>query len=183
MEFRKLGLPGLTAIQTRHLEDRRGSFTKIFHSELFEQAGLKLQFVEQYISISHKNVVRGLHFQVPPRDHAKLVYCASGRLLDVVVDLRTNSPTYGQAASLELSESSGSILYVPSGLAHGFASLTDHCVMVCNMTSVYSAEHDAGIRWDSFNFSWPIQAPILSDRDATLPKLADFRSPFLFRGN
>jgi dTDP-4-dehydrorhamnose 3,5-epimerase len=179
MEFQKRGLPGLTAIQSRHLADRRGSFTKIFHAELYEKAGLRLPLVEEYISISHKNVIRGLHFQLPPRDHAKLVYCASGRLLDVVVDLRANSPNYGQAASMELSESSGSILYVPSGLAHGFASLTDHCVMVCAMTSVYSAEHDAGIRWDSFGFSWPVQAPILSDRDMALPALADFRSPFV----
>ena len=178
MEFRPTALPGLIEIISPQLPDRRGGLTKIFEKESYDRAGIRMPCGEELYSVSHRNVIRGMHFQRPPQDHAKLVFCPAGHVLDVVVDLRTNSPTFRQSAAFELGASNGRILYIPSGFAHGFASLADHSIMIYNISSGHSPEHSGGIRWDSFGFAWPIAAPILSERDAAWMPLSEFHSPF-----
>jgi dTDP-4-dehydrorhamnose 3,5-epimerase len=122
-------------------------------------------------------VVRGMHFQLPPHDHEKLVYVTAGSILDVVVDLRRTSGTYGQVFSVELVEHQSS-LFIPRGFAHGFLALSPNATVVYNVATGYQPTADAGIRWDSLGFAWPVAAPIMSDRDAAFPSLAEFSSPF-----
>ena len=119
-----------------------------------------------------------MHFQLPPHDHAKLVYCVCGRVLDVLLDLRKASPTFGQTASAELSRANSHVFYIPAGIAHGFLSLEDESVMVYKTTTVHQPDHDAGIRWDSFGFDCGSATPIISVRDTALPRLQEFVSPF-----
>lgn len=170
-------LPGCVALQPRVLADARGRFVKTFHAEAFRALGLETAFVEQYYSHSQAGVVRGMHFQRPPAQHAKLVYCTAGEVFDVVLDLRVGSPTYGQAATFTLSAEQGNALYIPAGLAHGFCALVE-ATLVYNVTSVYAPEQDDGVRWDSIGVDWPVAAPLVSPRDALFPALADFASPF-----
>ncbi len=134
---------------------------------------------ESFYSTSRRGVLRGMHFQTPPHSHAKLVYCIRGSALDVVVDLRKSSPRYGAAASAELSEKNHQQLFIPTGLAHGFLALESDTVLVYMTTTVHSPSHDMGIHWDSFGFDWGTEAPTLSARDARLPTLGAFDSPFL----
>ena len=173
-------LAGVVSLEPRLFTDHRGSFVKTFHDQAFRDLGLPLEAREEFFSTSHKHVLRGMHFQVPPGDHAKLVYCLAGAVLDVVLDLRRNSPTRGQAHAEELSESNRRSLYIPSGFAHGFLALTEGALMVYKTSTVYDPACDRGIRWDSFGFAWPLgcAVPILSKRDNEFPALADFNSPF-----
>ncbi len=159
-------------------QDERGSLVKTFHEQAFREYGLNLEVKEEYFSTSKKNVIRGMHFQVPPHDHIKLVYCMQGKVLDVLLDLRRDSPTYGQAIGIELSQEQHEIVYIPSGIAHGFCVLSDEALMVYKTSTVRHPESEAGVLWSSFNFSWPNVAPILSARDKVLPALQDFNSPF-----
>jgi dTDP-4-dehydrorhamnose 3,5-epimerase len=170
-------LPGCYELQPIIRADDRGQFVKTFHSEYFESNNLETNFVEQYYSISKKGVLRGMHFQKPPHEHAKVVYCTAGTILDVALDLRIGSPMYGKHISLELSANSGNMLYLPSGVAHGFYALSEATVLY-NVSSVYSPESDAGVMWNSFDMNWPNKSPDLSDRDTTFPTLEDFQSPF-----
>lgn len=173
-------IPGCYVLQTRVLCDERGTFTKTFHVPMFENARLCTKWAEEYFTISTRGVVRGMHFQLPPADHAKMVFCLTGKVMDVVLDLRKGSPTFGQALGFELSADNGRGLYLPAGCAHGFVSLSETSGMYYKVTSVYSPEHDAGIAWDSINFDWPIADPLLSTRDRLHPDLADFDTPFTF---
>jgi dTDP-4-dehydrorhamnose 3,5-epimerase len=158
--------------------DRRGTFIKTYHEEAWHEAGISFTIKEEYYSISRQGVLRGMHFQSPPEDHTKIVYCPSGRVLDVLLDLRRSSPTFGQAAVMELSAENRLILIIPNGIAHGFLSREESSIMVYKTSTVHSPAHDAGIRWDSFGFDWGCDAPVLSERDAAFPALADFASPF-----
>lgn len=171
-------IPGCFEISCAPSADRRGRFVKTYHSEFFRDHGLRQDWQEEYYSVSALNVVRGMHFQTPPMDHAKLVYCLSGAVLDVVLDLRTGSPTHGQVATFELSADQANSLYLPAGVAHGFLSRADDTIMQYKVTSVYAAAHDGGVLWNSIGFEWPVDSPILSERDAGHPPLAAFRSPF-----
>ncbi len=180
MKIIKTNLNGLFVIQSNVFADQRGVFIKTFHKKFFEDNGLESDFRESFFSISKKNVIRGMHFQLPPDDHVKLVYCAKGEILDVVVDIRKNSPTYGKFFSIDLTESNGKIMYIPKGFAHGFKSLTDNSVVVYMTTKEYSPENDAGIRWDSFGFNWKVENPIISQRDKSFLPLKEFNSPFIY---
>ena len=180
MKFIPNIIPGCFEIQPTVLKDERGLFVKTFHEQIFAEHGLETHFSEIYYSRSYKGVLRGLHFQVPPHDHAKLIYCLVGKVKDVVVDLRVGSPTYGKFASFILSAETANMIYVPRGLAHGFYTLSDSAIMVYNVTSVYSPQHDTGIRWDSVGIDWPSDKPIISERDGRFVPLADFESPFRF---
>ena len=171
-------LEGCFEIQAKFRGDNRGSFVKTFHEESFSQLGLCTEFKEMFCTTSAKNVLRGLHFQTPPCDHVKLVYCAFGKVMDVAVDLRKKSPTYGKFHVVELDGEKGNMLYLPKGLAHGFLTLSDKAVIVYSLTSVYSPEHDKGILWSSCGIDWKISEPILSERDKKHPHLKDFKSPF-----
>ena len=182
MELVPTALSGCFEIKPRVFTDNRGQFVKTFHKELFAQANLATEYVEQFYSHSRQGVLRGLHFQTPPRDHAKLVFCVAGDVLDAVVDLRAGSPTYGRHIVIQLSAGAANMIYVPSGMAHGFYTLSSTATMVYNTTSVHAPEHDGGIRWDSAGIRWPGERPIVSPRDAAFPALADFQTPFTFRG-
>lgn len=160
--------------------DLRGAFVKTLHADTFKHAGLCYTFKEQYYSKSIKGVVRGLHFQTPPYDHAKLIYCIAGEVMDAVVDLRLGSPTYGQNYSTILSEKKGNMIYIPQGVAHGFCTTNEAATLVYNATTEYNPSHDAGIRWDTAGISWPVDKPHMSDRDLNLPTLSNFDSPFIF---
>lgn len=119
-----------------------------------------------------------MHFQTPPHDHAKLVFAMAGEVLDVVVDLRKSGNTYGKYEVFRLSADNRNMLYIPKGMAHGFCALTDDATMFYFTGTVHNAEHDAGIRYDSFGFNWPTASPIMSERDKSFPGLQDFDSPF-----
>lgn len=173
-------IPGLFVIQAKKFEDERGLFLKVFEEELFKELELETNFVEDFFSISKKNVIRGLHFQVPPMDHVKLVYCSFGKILDLVVDLRIGSLTYGKYQTFELSPESGFVLYIPKGIAHGFLTLSDIAVVNYKVSTKYSPEHDTGILWSSIGFDWPVNRPIVSKRDNSFPTLHEYKSPFFY---
>ena len=161
-------------------KDLRGVFVKTFHAPTFKNYGLKTTFEEDYYSVSLKNVIRGLHFQIPPDDHAKLVYCVSGKVKDVVVDLRLGSPSYGKHLCIDLSYKKGNMIYIPQGMAHGFCGLSKVSILVYKTSTVYSSKNDTGIRWDSAGISWPNKVKIISKRDKSFVKLKDFKSQFKF---
>lgn len=180
MRFVEAAIPGCYEITPQIFEDERGLFIKTFHKGFFAERGLNTQFDEEFYSVSRKGVLRGLHFQIPPHDLTKLVYCVSGEVLDIVVDLRVGSPTYGEFATFELSATKANLLYIPAGLAHGFYSLKDNTVMMYKCSTVYSPEHDTGILWDSVGIPWLDNSPIVSKRDNSFVRFADFMSPFIF---
>ena len=173
-------ITGCYEIQPRVLKDVRGVFVKTFHADCFREAGLCTDWAEHYYTTSDPGVLRGLHFQLPPHDHVKLVYCIAGSVEDVALDLRVGSPTYGKAILLELSAEKGNMIYLPKGLAHGFCAPNEQAILVYNVSSVYKPEADTGIRWDSAGINWSIQNPLLSERDRSFPAFDQFESPFQY---
>lgn len=178
MNILSTSFKGLYVLETNNFKDGRGQFQKIFNFEYFKEHNLETDFKEIYFSINHKGVIRGMHFQLPPFDHVKLVYVSSGRILDVVVDLRKESPTYGSHFCIELSSQDGRFLYIPRGFGHGFASLEENTIVNYAQTTCYAANSDSGIRADSCGIKWPFENPIISDRDLTFESLDHFNSPF-----
>lgn len=172
-------LGGLFEIENKVFKDDRGSFIKTFHSEVFAEKGLDAGFKESFYSISNKGVLRGMHYQLPPHDHSKLVYVISGRILDVVVDVRENSETFGKYYSTELSEDNAKSLYIAKGFAHGFLTLSEKATVVYMTSTVHSPNYDTGIRWDSFGFDWNEyinfneNSFVISERDRAFNKLLD----------
>ena len=177
-DFIDAPLAGLKLLRPMTRPDARGSFTKLFHAPTFEQSGLTTEFPEQYITISRRDVLRGMHFQRPPDDHAKIVYCVQGSVLDVVLDIRKSSPTYGKTYSAELNGDSLSGIYIPKGFAHGFLTLTEEASLLYLVETVHAPQLDAGIHWSSFGFEWPATSPLTSQRDANLPQWDSFISDF-----
>jgi dTDP-4-dehydrorhamnose 3,5-epimerase len=171
-------LPGVRVLQPRLFEDVRGRFVKTYQADAFQAAGIDFVPHQEFYSVSTRGVLRGMHFQVPPAAHQKLVYCSRGRVLDVVLDLRKGSPGFGHAYSRELTAETAELLFIPKGLAHGFLALEDDSTMVYQMDTVYTPECDAGILWNSFGFDWPVAKPILSERDKAFPGFTSFVSPF-----
>ncbi len=178
MNIRKSNIEGLYVIDLFHAEDNRGGFVKTFHKTSFEDMGLNAHFEESFYSLNNKGVIRGMHFQTPPFDHDKLVFCNSGRLTDVILDIRKDSPTFGEFASIELSGSNHRALYLSKGLAHGFESLEDNTMMTYLTSTMHQPSHDQGIRYDSFGKGWSTENPIVNERDLNWPSLRDFKSPF-----
>ncbi|MBK8637468.1 MAG: dTDP-4-dehydrorhamnose 3,5-epimerase [Chromatiaceae bacterium] len=181
LDIIQTAIPGCYELQPSVFQDSRGIFVKTYHADQFQESGLRTDWAEQYYTNSAPGVLRGLHFQLPPRDHAKLVYCIAGRVLDVAVDLRVGSPSYGRYVKLELSAARGNMMYLAAGLAHGFCTQDEPATLVYNVTSIYQPEGDAGIRWDSVNIPWPLPRPLLSGRDQGFPTLAEFDSPFVYQ--
>ena len=177
MEFKKLSISGVFEVQNFIARDNRGVFVKTFHENEFNKIGFEGKFSESYYSQSFKSVIRGMHFQTPPQDHEKLVYVVEGKILDVILDLRTGSSTYGKCISVEL-DAFGNSVFIPKGCAHGFLTLSDTATVVYNVTTVYDNKHDSGVAWDSFGFDWGTDHPIISDRDQSFVSLNKFNSPF-----
>jgi dTDP-4-dehydrorhamnose 3,5-epimerase len=180
--FKASKIKGCFEIQPRVIGDIRGKFVKVFHAAEFSKHGLETSYVEDFFSVSNKGVIRGLHFQLPPYDHVKIVYCQQGEAMDVVVDLRLGSPTYGEFEIFKLSGEKANGIYIPAGLAHGFCATSESALMIYKVSSVYSPEYDSGVRWDSMDIPWPIVNPTLSSRDLKFPEFTDFISPFIYEG-
>ncbi|MCT4565418.1 MAG: dTDP-4-dehydrorhamnose 3,5-epimerase [Maledivibacter sp.] len=171
-------IDGVVMIKNRVFNDNRGIFCKTYNKDIFEKYNLCTEFKESYYSISRKNVIRGMHFQLPPFDHDKLVCVPKGKILDVILDLRKKSRTFGQYISAELSEYNRFSIYIPRGCAHGFKSYEDNTILINSTTTVYNPEYDTGIRWDSFGMDWKIKNPIISDKDNSLQYFSEFENPF-----
>ena len=178
VRFTESPIEGVFVIEPAPAADDRGVFVKVFNSELFARYGLQSRFEEVFFSESKKGVIRGFHFQTPPMALEKLAWVTHGEILDVVVDLRTRSRTYGQCFSTVLSEQNRNIVYVPVGVGHAFCVLSDSATVLYETSRVFSPAHDAGIRWSSVGFAWPVDHPVISKRDAELPPLDEFVSPF-----
>jgi dTDP-4-dehydrorhamnose 3,5-epimerase/CDP-3, 6-dideoxy-D-glycero-D-glycero-4-hexulose-5-epimerase len=179
MEIESTFIEGLKLIHLKEFKDDRGSFIKVFNQEFFEESGLATDFKESYYSISKKNVIRGMHFQIPPAAHTKLVYVNHGSIVDVILDIRKTSLTYGQYFKVEINSKITSVLvYIPIGCAHGFISLEDNTMVTYMQTSCYNNTCDKGIKYSSFGMNWDIEEVIVSDRDNAFVNFNDFNSPF-----
>lgn len=175
------GLDGLLLVEGPFFPDERGFFFEAFRADDWAKAGLP-PLVQDNLSRSRKGVVRGLHYQLPPKAIGKLVRCSRGRVFDAVVDLRRASPTYGRSASIELDDSGNRMFWVPAGFAHGFCALTETADVTYKVTGYWSKEVDAGIRWNdpALGIAWPVagDAAVVTAKDAALPLLADAASAF-----
>jgi len=178
MKFENTQIQGCYLVKNNTINDDRGSLTKLYHKSSFLSQGVDLTFKEQFITVSHKNVLRGMHFQLPPYENSKLISCLSGSVLDVIVDLRVNSPTFLKYDSFKLIGLDKLTLFIPNGIAHGFISLEDSSAMLYSTTCEYDAIYDKGLLWNSFGFDWPCQEPILSLRDSNHMTFDNFVSPF-----
>ncbi|MEZ5018126.1 MAG: dTDP-4-dehydrorhamnose 3,5-epimerase family protein [Flavipsychrobacter sp.] len=158
--------------------DERGIFVKTFHDTTLKDNGVDFQLKESYFSFSKKDVIRGMHFQTPPHQHAKIVSCPQGAILDVIIDLRKESASFGQYIATELSADNHKAYYIPEGFAHGFKSLTDDAITYYLVSSEYSQGHDTGVIYNSFGFDWETEQPIISARDLSFPSIKEFESPF-----
>ena len=179
-KIKRSKIDGCCELTPNIFEDNRGSFVKVFHDEAFADLGLENKFAEEYYSKSFKGVIRGLHFQVPPEDHVKLVYCISGSVFDVVVDLRVGSPTFGQYDTFNLCADDANMVYIPKGMAHGFCSLSESSTLVYKTSTTYNPTCDSGILWNSVDIDWPDKDPVLSNRDKNFCDFKSFKSPFFF---
>lgn len=164
-------------------EDSRGIFVKTYQKSSFLSMGIDVIWKEQYYSISKKGVLRGLHFQLPPHEHQKLVCCISGEVIDVALDLRKDSPTYGMHDFVSLSSVKRNAVFVDAGLAHGFYTISESATLLYNVSTEYAPSNDSGIRWDSAGIIWGDIVPIISERDQSHVGLHQFKSPFLWTGN
>lgn len=181
MEIVECPIPGVVLVKPVIYEDARGSFVKSYHRGRFREAlGVDPRFVEEFHTTSKKGVLRGMHFQVPPADHDKFVTCLAGAIWDVVLDLRAGSPSYGKSHGVELTGGNRLGIFIPAGVAHGFLTLHDQSLVLYRTTHAHAPECDTGVRWNSFGFDWGVENPITSEKDAKLPAMADFKSPFVF---
>ena len=187
MEIIKTGIEGLLILEPRIFQDARGYFFESFSQREFEEKVGPVHFVQDNESMSSYGVMRGLHFQRPPYTQSKLVRCVSGAVLDVAVDIRQGSPTYGQHVAVELTAENHRQFFIPKGFAHGFAVLSETAVFQYKCDEFYHPEADAGISIldESLGIDWriPTDKAILSDKDTRHGMLADFQSPFTYTVN
>jgi dTDP-4-dehydrorhamnose 3,5-epimerase len=174
MKFRELPLAGAYAIDLDKREDDRGFFARYFCQREFQEQGLVHQWVQINNSYCrHRGTLRGLHYQVAPREEAKLVRCISGSIFDAMIDMRRESPTFGSWAGIELSAANRTMIYVPPGFAHGYLSLCDHAEVLYGSSEFYSPDHERAVHWnDPFHgIQWPIEPLHLSEKDRATPFL------------
>lgn len=187
MEIIKTGIEGLLILEPRIFQDARGYFFESFSQREFEEKVGPVHFVQDNESMSSYGVMRGLHFQRPPYTQSKLVRCVKGAVLDVAVDIRQGSPTYGQHVAVELTAENHRQFFIPKGFAHGFAVLSETAVFQYKCDEFYHPEADAGISIldESLGIDWriPMDKAILSDKDMRHGMLADFQSPFTYHIN
>jgi len=180
MEIVKTKIPDLYIIKPRVFEDNRGYFFESYNKNTFLQSGIDQNFVQDNESKSSKGVLRGLHFQKTPFAQGKLVRVMQGAVLDVAVDLRKASPTYGEWVAVELNHDNKWMYWIPPGFAHGFVTLEDSTVFFYKCTNVYNKESEGSILWNDpdLNIDWKVTNPILSEKDINSPLFKDFISPF-----
>jgi len=184
MEIIKTGIEGVLILKPRIFSDSRGYFFENYTKRVFDALVTPTDFVQDNESLSCRGVMRGLHFQAPPLAQAKLVRCASGHVVDIAVDIRRGSPTYGHHVAVELDDREHLQVFIPRGFAHGFAVLSDSAIIQYKCDNYYSPEHDGGISImdTELGIKWPF-APdeaIISDKDTRHPLFRDFVSPFTF---
>ncbi len=181
LQIRPLRLKGTFEIRPRVLSDNRGCFAETYRSDVFKENDLTTLWIQENQSLTaRKGTIRGLHFQSPPFAQTKLIQVPHGRILDVFVDIRKSSPTYGEWDSIELSSEQCNAVYIPEGFAHGFCTIDADTVVQYKVDSVYSAEHEGGIRWndDRLGISWGTERPVLSAKDEELPAFSELVTPF-----
>lgn len=174
--FSHYELSGLVLIEQKTFEDARGYFKETYQYDAFAAQGIEDNFVQDNLSVSARDVLRGMHFQIPPKAQAKLVCVLKGTVLDVAVDLRKESPTYLKWAAIELAAGRHQALYIPVGFAHGFLALENDSYVYYKTSAPYSPEHEQGIRWNDpdIGIVWPIASPQVSTKDAALPFFEEY---------
>jgi dTDP-4-dehydrorhamnose 3,5-epimerase len=185
MQFERQPIPDLVVIIPKRFGDGRGYFMETFVAKLFESEVGQFHFVQDNRSLSAEvGTVRGLHYQLDPKAQGKLVSCSAGAMLDVAVDIRAGSPTYGRHVAVELTAENARQLWIPSGFAHGFCTLEPNTVVSYKVTEYYSPEHDRGMLWSdpALGIAWPVAADkaVLSDKDRKQPFLADAQANFTY---
>ncbi len=180
MEIVKYDIEGPLLIKPRIFKDERGYFFESYNETNYISAGLNLKFVQDNESCSSKNVLRGLHFQNPPFAQGKLVRVIKGSVIDIAVDIRKNSPTYGEHIKVELSEDNKYQFWIPPGFAHGFLSLSDETIFSYKCTNLYNKESEGGIIWNdpNLNIDWGTNHPIVSEKDLILSSFNELNSQF-----
>lgn len=182
MGFKRIetGIESLVIIEPDVFGDHRGYFKESYSKPAFEQIGIDADFVQDNVSFSSGGILRGLHFQAPPHAQGKLVTVLQGEALDVAVDIRNGSPTYGQYRSVVLNGENHRMFYVPPGFAHGFLVTSETCYFCYKCTGTYNREAEGGLLWNdpTLNIDWGIETPTLSDKDKVYPSFKDFDSPF-----
>tara|TARA_B110000008_G_scaffold69116_1_gene69962 strand:+ start:20500 stop:21042 length:543 start_codon:yes stop_codon:yes gene_type:complete len=180
MEIIKTPIEGLLVIRPKIFGDDRGHFFESWSKESFTKNGMDLDFVQDNQSLSSKEVLRGLHFQNPPFAQGKLVRVIKGIVLDVAVDIRKDSPTYGQHFSIKLSEKNKTIFWIPPGFAHGFVTLEDDTIFTYKCTGVYNKESEGALLWSDkdLNIDWGVENPLVSDKDLVAGNFINFESQF-----
>ncbi|MGM0613127.1 MAG: dTDP-4-dehydrorhamnose 3,5-epimerase [Bacteroidota bacterium] len=183
MKIHKTDIPDLFIVEPVVFKDERGYFFEAHNQKKLREAGLDLTFVQDNESKSQKGVLRGLHFQKPPFAQGKLVRVIKGRVLDVAVDIRKGSPTFGKYHAVEISEENKRMFWIPPGFAHGFATLEDETIFFYKCTDYYNKESEGSILWNDpdLNIDWQLENPVLSEKDQSSPRFADFDSPFKYQ--
>lgn len=186
MPFIATDIPGLLVFEPKVFEDSRGYFFESYNEKNFSEAGIETHFVQDNESSSLYGVIRGLHYQLNPFAQAKLIRVLEGKILDVVVDIRKGSPSFGKNFALELTAENKKQLYIPKGFAHGFSVLSEKAVVFYKCDQFYKKESEAGIRFDdpqlSIDWKIPVDKAIISEKDKKLPSLSDCKSNFDFKG-
>jgi len=182
-KFKRLKIPDVTLIKPQVFEDERGFFMESYKESDFKDFGIEEKFVQDNHSKSKKNVLRGLHYQIPPMEQTKLVRCIIGKIFDVAVDIRKGSPYYGKWVGEYLSEENKNILFIPAGFAHGYLVMSEEAEILYKITNEYSPEHDRGIIWNDpdVNIEWPIEEePTISKKDCFLSSLIQAENNFVY---
>ncbi len=181
-DIRTTPLPGVLVIQPQVFRDPRGFFLELFQEKSLADQGLSTHFVQDNLSGSVHGTVRGLHFQAPPYGQAKLVTVIQGAVLDVVVDIRRGSPTYGQHWAIELTDANRTVFYIPEGFAHGFSVLSETCIFYYKCSNYYHRASEGGLHWadPALGIQWRVNDALVSDKDKQQPYLADLDSPFTY---
>ncbi len=180
MQVETIFIDGPLVITPKVFKDPRGYFMESYNKQSYSNIGIDEDYVQDNQSLSEKGILRGLHFQAPPFDQGKLVRVIKGAVLDVIVDIRKNSPTYGKHYAIELTEENFKTFWVPSGFAHGFTTLADQTIFSYKCTNYYNQASEGGLMWNDpdLGIDWGIQNPILSDKDTKNALFKDFISPF-----
>ena len=174
MKITETKISGLYMIEALRFEDLRGVLIKPFNFDMYRDIDVNLEFKETWFTKSKKNVIRAMHLQIKEMACEKLVSVINGSVIDVILDLRRESKTFGQFFEIELNDKAPIALYIPKGCAHGYKVLEDNTITMYCATKVHSVDHDLGIKWDSFGYDWKIDNPILSDKDKSLIDFKDF---------